>query len=238
MHRYDVEAYVLTLFVVAAGGLIGIPPISSSATLSEESGEAPDNYTTSTIITSHRSIGQNDSGTTNIILNSNTDPARDNNTLGGIRDPLNVREHISDLIASVTNNTMVEGVGVTDMRLSGNIASAHFNLSNGQVEQTFFGNWSLQVRRINNASFEADFNGSDGVHYTIYNFTMNSFQLVNEHVVLGGTVDVSEVNQNQSWQNVAVSILVVNGRNLSITFGEPELDEIFSRQPIYGIATE
>ncbi|HXG06184.1 MAG TPA: hypothetical protein VNI77_02525, partial [Nitrososphaera sp.] len=80
--------------------------------------------------------------------------------------------------------------------------------------------------------------GSDGVHYTIYNFTMNSFQLVNEHVVLGGTVDVSEVNQNQSWQNVAVSILVVNGRNLSITFGEPELDEIFSRQPIYGIATE
>ncbi|HEX7032550.1 MAG TPA: hypothetical protein VF172_06080 [Nitrososphaera sp.] len=196
------------------------------------------NPTTTTIITSQRSSNQNGSGDMNLIINSNSDPTEDDDSLGGIRDRLDVQGRIDDLIASVTNNTEGGGNGVADMRVSGNIASAQFNLSNGQVEQTYFGNWSLQVRSINNASFEADFDGTGGTHYRIYNFTMNSFQLVNDHVVLGGTADISESSQNQSWEKVAVSILVANGRNLSISFGEPELDEIFSGQPIYGVAAE
>jgi len=236
MRGYDVIAGVFSLFVVVATGtLLVLPPLSTSAALLEEREETATNSTTTTIITSQRSSSQNDTGDMNIIIDSNSDPTRDNGSLGVIKDRIDVQGRIDDLIASVTNNTRDGASGVADMQLSGNIASARFNLSNGQVEQTFFGNWSLQVRSINNASFEADFNGTGGIHYRIDNFTMNSFQLVNQHVVLGGTADVSESSHNQSWKSVAVSILIVNGRNLSVSFAEPELDEIFSGQPIYGV---
>lgn len=230
MRGYDIVAGAFSLSVVVAGALLVFPPLSSSAALLEEREEVTTNSTTTTIITSQRTSGQNDSRGMSVIIDSNNDPAQNSASVGGIR------ERIDNLIASVTNNTGVGGSRVADMRLSGNIASAHFNLSNGQIEQTFFGNWSLQVRSINNASFDADFNGTGGIHYRIDNFTMNTFQLVNSHVVLGGTVDVSESSQNQSWKGVAVSILLVNGKNLSISLGEPELDEIFSGQPIYGVA--
>ncbi|MEW6604075.1 MAG: hypothetical protein AB1351_05230 [Thermoproteota archaeon] len=221
MRGHD-AVYIFNLLV--AGALVVFLPVSSSAAVEEAT-----NSTTTTIITSQRTSSQN--GTSIIIDNS--DPA-ENDTLSRIKDRIDVQKRIDDLIASVTNNT---GGRIADMRLSGNIASAHFNLNSGQVEQTFFGNWSLQVRSINNASFEADFDGTGGMHYRIDNFAMNSFQLVNDHVALGGTANVSESSQNQTWANASVSIVIVNGRGLSISFGEPELDEAFSSQPVYGVVS-
>jgi hypothetical protein len=158
---------------------------------------------------------------------------QDNNQTG----TSSIGDRIDDLIASAINNTMT-GDGIDNMELSGNIASARFDLDSGQVEQTLFGNWSAEISSIENSTFEADFrNGTGGEHYVIGNLTLNSFQRVNDHVALGGTVDVSEQTAARSWQGAAVSIVIIDGRALAISFEDPQLNEIFSNQPIMGVVS-
>ncbi len=158
---------------------------------------------------------------------------QDNNQTG----TSSIGDRIDDLISSAINNTAA-GDGIDDMDLSGSIASARFDLNSGEVEQTLFGNWSSEIRSISNSTFEADFrNGTGGAHYVIGNLTLSSFQRINDHIALGGTVDVAEQTEAQSWQDAAVSILIIVSRALAISFEDPQLNEIFSNQPIMGVVS-
>lgn len=158
--------------------------------------------------------------------------------------------------SSITTNTNTETntnidtstTGVeADVQLSGKIASSRINLDNGTVEQVLFGNWSADVRSISDAGFDANFsasnisasnnssNSEEDAHYRIGNLTLNSFQRVNEHVALGGTVDVVEENEAQTWEESPVTILLINETAIVISFEEQELNEVFSSQPIVGV---
>lgn len=211
------RALILTAFVA----LLALPALSLAA------GDGTANTTTTAIITSQGS-GQN--GTSSIIIDNSR--AGNGSLLGGLDERTGIQQRINDLIASAANDT---GGMVADMQLSGNIASAQFNLDSGQVEQTYFGTWSLEVHGVGNASFSADFEGN-GVHYTVGNVSLNSVQIINEHVALGGTANVTD-SQGRSWEGVPVSIVVIDGRGLAVTFGDPELDNLFGGQPLYGVVS-
>ena len=189
--------------------------------------------TTTTIITrqdgNNSSNGQNETSTSSIIVDSGQDDGT-----GGLAG--DIGDRIEELISSVTNNT-----SEVDMQLSGKIAGAQINLDSGQVEQTLFGDWSMDISSINNASFVAEFtagnNSAEDAHYRIGNLSLTSFQRINDHVALGGTVHVEEEREMQSWEETPVSILVISDKTIAISFEEPELDEAFAGQPVIGVAT-
>lgn len=211
----------------AVAALLLFSPLSAIASEGEET-------TTTTIIT--RQEGSNNQTETSSLIVDRIQGLQDSaGDLAG-----NIEGRIDELISSATNNTT--GGDVVDMQLSGKIASARINLNSGQVEQTFFGNWSMDVSSINNASFSADFaavNNSNvqDAHYTIGNMSLTSFQRINDHVVLGGTVDVAEEVETQSWEQTAVSILVIGNKEIAIIFEEQGLSSTLS-QPLIGISTD
>jgi hypothetical protein len=192
--------------------------LSSSSAVGEQ--------TTTTIITRQGDSSQN--GTSGVIIDKTQDG------IGGAAGDLEAR--IEELISSAANIT-----SDIDMQLSGKIASSVINLNDGNVERLFFGDWSAGVSSINNASFVAEFDvmndSSVEGHYRIDNLTLSSLQRVNEHVVLGGTVDVIEEREEQSWEQSPVTILVLDNKVLVISFKATELEEAFSGQPVIGIVT-
>jgi hypothetical protein len=194
--------------------------LSSSSAVGEQ--------TTTTIITKQSDSSQN--GTSGVIIDKNQDSAQDG--ISGTAGDIEAR--IEDLISSAANIT-----SDIDMQLSGKIASSVMNIDDGNIERSFFGDWSADVRSINNASFVAEFdvmnNSSVEGHYRIDNLTLSSLQRVNENVVLGGTVDVTEEREEQSWEQSPVTILVLDNKVLVISFKASELDEVFSGQPVIGI---
>jgi hypothetical protein len=196
--------------------------LSSSSAVGEQ--------TTTTIITKQSDSSQN--GTSGVIIDKSQDSAQD--VIGGAAGDLEAR--IEELISSAANIT-----SDIDMQLSGKIASSVINLDDGNLERLFFGDWSADVRSINNASFVAEFDvvndSSVEGHYGIDNLTLSSLQQVNEHVVLGGTVDVTEEREEQSWEQSPVTMLVLDNKVLVISFKATELEEIFSGQPVIGIVT-
>jgi hypothetical protein len=145
-------------------------------------------------------------------------------------------ERVNNLSSSTTTNTI-------PVQLSGKIASSRFNLNNGNVEQVLFGDWSVNVRSIDDASFVADFsarsssssNNQEDAHYRIGNLKLTSLQTQNENIALGGTVDVTEERGARTWGESPVTILLINDRTIAIRFEQQELNEVFSNQPIIGV---
>jgi hypothetical protein len=147
-----------------------------------------------------------------------------------------IEERVDKLISSTTN--------ITPVQLSGKIASSRINLNNGNVEQVLFGDWSANVRSIDDASFVADFsarssnsssNNEEDAHYRIGNLKLTSLQRQNENIALGGTVDVTEEKGARTWEESPVTILLINDRAIVIRFEQQELNEVFSSQPIIGV---
>jgi hypothetical protein len=138
-------------------------------------------------------------------------------------------------ISSSTTNT-------TPVQLSGKIASPRINLNNGNVEQVLFGDWSVDVRSIDDSSFVADFsarssssNNQEDAHFRIGNLKLTSFARSNENIALGGTVDVSEEKGARTWGESPVTIQLINDRTIVISFEQQELNQVFSSQPIIGV---
>jgi hypothetical protein len=128
------------------------------------------------------------------------------------------------------------------VQLSGKIASSRINLNNGNVEQVLFGDWSVNVRSIGDASFVADFstrnsssNNQEDAHYRIGNLKLNTLSRANENIALGGTVDVTEEKGARTWEESPVTILLINNRAMVIGFEQQGLNEVFSSQPIIGV---
>jgi hypothetical protein len=148
-----------------------------------------------------------------------------------------IEERVDGLTSSTTTNT-------TPVQLSGKIAGPRINLNNGNVEQVLFGDWSVNVRSIGDASFVADFNArsssnssdnEEDAHYRIGNLKLTSLSRANENIALGGTVDVTEEKGARTWEKSPVTIQLINDRALVITFEQQELNEVFSSQPIIGV---
>jgi hypothetical protein len=147
-----------------------------------------------------------------------------------------IEELVNKSISSTTTNTI-------PVQLSGKIASSRFNLNNGNVEQVLFGDWSVNVRSIDDSSFVADFsarsssssNNQEDAHYRIGNLKLTSLQTQNENIALGGTVDVTEERGARTWGESPVTILLINDRTIAIRFEQQELNEVFSNQPIIGV---
>ena len=200
-------------------------------------GEETTTTTTTTIITrqdGNNSSGQNETSTSSSSSSSIiVDRGQDGGTGGLAGD---IGDRVEELISSATNNA-----SEVEMQLSGKIAGARINLDSGQVEQTLFGNWSIDISSISNASFVAEFtagnNSAEDAHYRIGNLSLTSFQRINDHVALGGTAHVEEESEMQSWEETPVSILVISDKTIAISFEEPELDEAFGGQPVIGVAT-
>ena len=173
------------------------------------------------------------SSTTNTIV-TNQDSSSENGTSSSSSSSITT-DKTQDLTSSATTNTI-------PVQLSGKIASSRFNLNNGNVEQVLFGDWSVNVRSIDDANFVADFsarssnsNNQEDAHYRIGNLKLTSLQTVNENIALGGTVDVTEEKGARTWGESPVTILLVNDRAIVIRFEQQELNEVFSSQPIIGV---
>jgi hypothetical protein len=189
--------------------------------------------TTTTIVTNQDSSSQNGTSSSSSITIDKTQELTQSG-IGSMTE--DTEERVDNLISSTTTNT-------TPVQLSGKIASSRFNLNNGNVEQVLFGDWSVNVRSINDASFVADFsarsssssNNQEDAHYRIGNLKLTSLQTVNENIALGGTVDVTEEKGARTWEESPVTILLINDRTIAIRFEQQGLNEVFSSQPIIGI---
>jgi hypothetical protein len=202
--------------------------------------------TTSTIVTNQDGSSENgtssSSSITNGITQDSTQSAIGNgitqdSTQSGIGSMAeDIEELVNKSISSTTTNTI-------PVQLSGKIASSRFNLNNGDVEQVLFGDWSVNVRSIDDSSFIADFsarsssssNNQEDAHYRIGNLKLTSLQTQNENIALGGTVDVTEERGARTWGESPVTILLINDRTIAIRFEQQELNEVFSNQPIIGV---
>ena len=205
-------------------------PFSAMAS-SGETTTSSSGTTTTTIVTNQDASSEN--GMSSII-----DKTQDL-TQSGIGSMVeDTEEGVDNLISSTTTNT------TTPVQLSGKIASSRINLNNGNVEQVLFGDWSVNVRSFGDSSFAADFsarssnssNNEEGAHYRIDNLKLNSIQRQNENIALGGTVDVTEEKGARTWAETPVTILLVNDSAMVIRFEQQELNEVFSNQPIIGVA--
>jgi hypothetical protein len=186
--------------------------------------------TTNTIVTNQDGSSENgrSSGSSSIIEKTQD---LTQSGIGSMAE--DIEERVDELISSTTTNT-------TPMQLSGKIASSRINLNNGNVEQVLFGDWSVNVRSIDDASFVADFSGrssnstnnEEDAHYRISNLKLTSLQRQNENIALGGTVDVTGA---RTWGESPVTILLINDRTIAIMFEQQGLNEVFSNQPIIGV---
>jgi hypothetical protein len=228
-------ARYFTVIAILVTTLSLFPPFSAMASRDETTTSS--SGTTTTIVTNQDSSSQN--GTSSSSSSSITIDKTQELTQSGIGSMTeDTEERVDNLISSTTTNT-------TPVQLSGKIASSRFNLNNGNVEQVLFGDWSVNVRSINDASFVADFsarssssssNNQEDAHYRIGNLKLTSLQTVNENIALGGTVDVTEEKGARTWEESPVTILLINDRTIAIRFEQQGLNEVFSNQPIIGVA--
>jgi hypothetical protein len=186
---------------------------------------------TTTVVTNQD--GSSENGTSNSSSSITIDKTQDLTQSGIGSMAENIEERVDKLISSTTTNT-------TPVQLSGKIASSRINLNNGNVEQVLFGDWSVNVRSIDDSSFVADFsarssNNQEDAHYRIGNLKLTSLQRVNENIALGGTVDVTEEKGARTWQESPVTVLLINDRAIVIRFEQQGLNEVFSNQPIIGV---
>jgi hypothetical protein len=224
-------ARYFTVIAILVATLSLFPPFSAMGSRDETTTSS--SGTTTTIVTNQDSSSQNGTSSSSSITIDKTQDLTQSG-IGSMTE--NIEEHVDNLISSTTTNT-------TPVQLSGKIASSRFNLNNGNVEQVLFGDWSVDVRSINDASFVADFsarsssssNNQEDAHYRIGNLKLTSLQTVNENIALGGTVDVTEEKGARTWEESPVTILLINDRTIAIGFEQQGLNEVFSSQPIIGV---
>jgi hypothetical protein len=224
-------ARYFTVIAILVTTLSLFPPFSAMGSRDETTTSS--SGTTTTIVTNQDSSSQNGTSSSSSITIDKTQDLTQSG-IGSMTE--NIEEHVDNLISSTTTNT-------TPVQLSGKIASSRFNLNNGNVEQVLFGDWSVDVRSINDASFVADFsarsssssNNQEDAHYRIGNLKLTSLQTVNENIALGGTVDVTEEKGARTWEESPVTILLINDRTMAIGFEQQGLNEVFSSQPIIGV---
>jgi hypothetical protein len=225
-------ARYFTVIAILVTTLSLFPPFSAMGSRDETTTSS--SGTTTTIVTNQDSSSQNGTSSSSSITIDKTQDLTQSG-IGSMTE--NIEEHVDNLISSTTTNT-------TPVQLSGKIASSRFNLNNGNVEQVLFGDWSVDVRSINDASFVADFsarssssssNNQEDAHYRIGNLKLTSLQTVNENIALGGTVDVTEEKGARTWGESPVTILLINDRTIAIRFEQQGLNEVFSNQPIIGV---
>jgi hypothetical protein len=220
-------ARYFTVIAILVTTLSLFPPFSAMGSRDE---------TTTTIVTNQDSSSQNGTSSSSSSSSITIDKTQDLTQSGIGSMTEDTEERVDNLISSTTTNT-------TPVQLSGKIASSRFNLNNGNVEQVLFGDWSVNVRSINDASFVADFsarsssssNNQEDAHYRIGNLKLTSLQTVNENIALGGTVDVTEEKGARTWGESPVTILLINDRTIAIRFEQQGLNEVFSSQPIIGV---
>ena len=225
-------ARYFTVIAILMTTLSLFPPFSAMGSRDETTTSSS---TTTTIVTNQDGSSQN--GTSSSSSSSITIDKTQDLTQSGIGSMTeDTEERVDKLISSTTTNTL-------PVQLSGKIASSRFNLNNGNVEQVLFGDWSVNVRSIDDASFVADFsarsssssNNQEDAHYRIGNLKLTSLQTVNENIALGGTVDVTEEKGARTWGESPVTILLINDRTIAIGFEQQGLNEVFSSQPIIGV---
>jgi hypothetical protein len=228
-------ARYFTVIAILMTTLSLFPPFSAMGSRDETSTSSS---TTSTIVTNQDGSSENgassssSSSSSSSITNGITQDSTQSATGSMTED---TEERVNNLSSSTTTNTI-------PVQLSGKIASSRFNLNNGNVEQVLFGDWSVNVRSIDDSSFAADFsarssssNNQEDAHYRIGNLKLTSLQTVNENIALGGTVDVTEEKGARTWGESPVTILLINDRAIAIRFEQQELNEVFSSQPIMGV---
>jgi hypothetical protein len=224
-------ARYFTVIAILVMTLSLFPPFSAMGSRDETTTSS--SGTTTTIVTNQDSSSENGTSSSSSSSSITIDKTQDltQNGIGSMTE--DTEERVDKLISSTTTNT-------TPVQLSGKIASSRFNLNNGNVEQVLFGDWSVNVRSINDASFVADFsarssNNQEDAHYRIGNLKLTSLQTVNENIALGGTVDVTEEKGARTWEESPVTILLINDRTIAIRFEQQGLNEVFSNQPIIGV---
>jgi hypothetical protein len=250
MNMATKTARYFTVIAILMTTLLLFPPFSTMGSREEAN---TSRGTTTTIVTNQN--GSNENGTSSCSSSSSSsssgggggggsssssssstiDKTQDL-TQGGIGSMAgDIEERVDELISCTTNTTPVQ--------LSGKIASSRFNLNNGNVEQVLFGDWSVNVRSIDDSSFVADFsarsssssNNQEDAHYRIGNLKLNTLSRANENIALGGTVDVTEEKGARTWEESPVTILLINDRAIAIRFEQQGLNEVFSNQPIIGV---
>jgi hypothetical protein len=242
-------ARYFTVIAILMTTLSLFPPFSAMGSRDETSTSSS---TTSTIVTNQDSSSENgasssssSSSSSRSVTNGITQDSTQSATGNGITQDStqsatgSITEDTEELVNNLTSSTTTNTIPV---QLSGKIASSRFNLNNGNVEQALFGDWSVNVRSIDDSSFAADFsarssssNNQEDAHYRIGNLKLTSLQTVNENIALGGTVDVTEEKGARTWGESPVTILLVNDRAIVIRFEQQELNEVFSNQPIVGV---
>jgi hypothetical protein len=244
MNMATKTARYFTVIAILMTTLSLFPPFSAMGSREEANTSSG---ATTTIVTNQN--GSNENGTSSCSsssisssgsISSSSSSISDGTqdlTQGGIESRAEeIEERVDELISCATNTT-----NTTPVQLSGKIASSRINLINGNVEQVLFGDWSVNVRSIGDASFVADFsarnsssNNQEDAHYRIGNLKLNTLSRANENIALGGTVDVTEEKGARTWEESPVTILLINNRAMVIGFEQQELNEVFSSQPIIG----
>lgn len=235
-------ARYFTVIAILMTTLSLLPPFSAMGSREEANTSSG---TTTTIVTNQN--GSNENGTSSCSSSSSSGSSSSSSgsisdetqdlTQGGIESRAEeIGERVDELISCTTNTT-----NTTPVQLSGKIASSRINLNNGNVEQVLFGDWSVNVRSIGDASFVADFsarnsnsNNQEDAHYRIGNLKLNTLSRANENIALGGTIDVTEEKGARTWEKSPVTILLINNRAMVIGFEQQELNKVFSSQPIIG----
>lgn len=108
------------------------------------------------------------------------------------------------------------------------------------------GNWNMSVNNGNLTSFAANFytgpiNGGTTNHtHQLSNFRVNNsnnapIQLSpDKSISFSGILDVG-INGKKGWDNVHATVLISNGRTISISLADKDDQRHFMGQPIYGI---
>lgn len=159
----------------------------------------------------------------------------------------NLSDTLEKNIGRLTNSSLI------NKSLSGKIATSQIDLTNGNVEKVFFGSWALNASSMKNTEFVASFavRGSSEnkatiqpMSFSINNLRTNSFQTVNEDLVLKGLADVSSKTANtnnpaKSWNDVPITLTIsAQNKILIIAFERlSPVNEIFYNTPLIGIVT-
>jgi hypothetical protein len=108
------------------------------------------------------------------------------------------------------------------------------------------GNWNMSVNNGNLTSFAANFytgpiNGGTTNHtHQLSNFRVNNsnnapIQLSpDKSISFSGILDVG-IDGKKGWDNVHATVLISNGRTISISLADKDDQRHFMGQPIYGI---
>ena len=167
--------------------------------------------------------------------------------------------NVRNIIGTNLSDTLEKNIGrltatnFINKSLSGKIATSQIDLTNGNVEKVFFGSWVLSANSVKNTEFVANFGvrgSSEGkatiqpMTFSINNLRTNSFQTVNEDVVLKGLADVSAKTTNsnnpvKSWNGVPMTLTISTQDNiLIISFDKlSPVNEIFYNTPLIGVVT-